>query len=148
MPNSAALQVLVIEDDLSDLALIEGAFESCEQPSQLHHVADGVEAMEYLHGKGAHEDAARPDLMLLDLNMPRMDGREVLARVKSDELLRTIPIVVFTTSAEDRDVTGAYQAHANAYVTKPIDLVAFESSIAEIRSFFGDTISRSDLTLL
>lgn len=139
--GSAPLHVLVVEDDPGDAALIEEAFAEHDTQSQLHHVPDGEEALAFLYQQGAYTGAPRPDLILLDLNMPRVDGREVLAQVKTDDALKTIPIVVFTTSAADADVLDSYSAHANAYITKPIDLDDFDRTLTEIRRFYGSAVT-------
>lgn len=140
--RGTTLQVLLVEDDPADVALIEHAFAGHRLPSRLHHVADGVEALAFLRREGTYADAPMPDMILLDLNMPRMNGREVLAVVKADERLKTIPVVVFTTSAVDSDIHASYTAHANAYVTKPLDLDAFEQVVAKIHLFYGEVITR------
>ncbi|MEV4418201.1 response regulator [Catellatospora sp. NPDC049609] len=135
----ALLQVLIVEDDLGDVALMESAFAEHSIPSNLHHVLDGGGALEFLRRSGPYADAPRPDLILLDLNMPRVDGRQALLEIKSDETLRSIPTIVFTTSSSDSDVLASYRAKANAYVTKPINLDEYESVVMEIRNFFGHT---------
>jgi two-component system response regulator len=135
------LQVLLVEDDPADVALMENAFADHVVRSRLHHVADGEQALTFLRRQGGHRDAPRPDLILLDLNMPRVDGRQVLTEVKADDDLKAIPVIVFTTSATDSDIVSSYSAHANAYVTKPIDLDDFERVLAEIRNFFGGTVT-------
>lgn len=135
------LQVLVVEDDPGDVALVESAFADHSIASDLHHVADGVEALAFLRHEGAFADAPRPDLILLDLNMPRVDGRQVLNEIKRDETLRSIPTIVFTTSALDTDVVSSYDSQANAYVTKPINLDEYERVVTEIRNFYGHTAS-------
>lgn len=133
------LQVLVVDDDLGDVALMENAFAEHDVRSELHHVSDGAEAMAFLHRESPYLDAPRPDLILLDLNMPRVDGREVLDRIKADNDLKTIPTVVLTTSSSADDILSSYIAHANAYVTKPIDLDDFDRVVMEIRNFYGHT---------
>lgn len=138
--DASLLQVLVVEDDLGDVALLKSAFAEHLVHTALHHVPDGAEALAFLHREDPYADAPRPDLILLDLNMPRLDGREVLALIKADEDLKSIPVVVLTTSATPADVHASYSAHANAYVTKPIDLDEFDRAIAAIRDFFGHTV--------
>ncbi|GIF26958.1 two-component system response regulator [Actinoplanes tereljensis] len=133
------LQVLVVEDDLGDVALVESAFAEHSIPSVLHHVADGAEALAFLHREEPYRDAPRPDLILLDLNMPRVDGRQVLASIKGDDDLGSIPTVVFTTSAAEEDVFSSYNARANAYVTKPLNLDDYDRVLVAIRNFFGHT---------
>jgi CheY-like chemotaxis protein len=132
-------QILVVEDDLGDLALVESAFAEHSIASILHHVADGADALAFLRRQNPYTAAPRPDLILLDLNMPRIDGRQVLAEIKTDEDLQSIPIVVFTTSAATEDVTASYHARANAYVTKPIDLDDYDRAVVKIRNFYGHT---------
>lgn len=133
------LRVLLVEDDPADVALIEDTFAAHALAAELHHVPDGVEAMAFLRRQGQYADAARPELILLDLNMPRMSGREILTAVKADPWFKTIPIVVFTTSAVDVDVLASYTAHANAYVTKPIGLDDFQRVVRQIYQFYGRT---------
>ena len=133
------LCVLLVEDDAADVALMENAFADHEVTSDLHHVPDGAEALAFLRRDAAYADAPRPDLILLDLNMPRVDGRQVLGHIKADDNLKGIPVVVFTTSSTDSDVISSYGAHANAYVTKPIELDEFERVLSEIREFWGHT---------
>ena len=135
------LKVLVVEDDPGDVALMESAFADHRIPSDLHQVSDGEEALAFLRQEGTFADAPRPDLILLDLNMPRIDGRQVLTVIKNDEALRSIPTIVFTTSATDSDILSSYAAQANAYVTKPINLDDYERVVIEIRNFFGHTVS-------
>ncbi|MGW1725859.1 response regulator [Streptomyces sp. NPDC002306] len=125
--------VLLVEDDAADALLIQDALTE-RGARNLTQVSDGVQALEYLRDP-AH---TRPDLIVLDLNMPRMNGREFLAIVKDDEQLRTIPVVVLTTSAAPDDVSGAYQQHANAYVTKPVNLDQFEDAVRSIDAFYLD----------
>ena len=139
MKTERMLQVLVVEDDLGDVALVESAFSEHSIPSSLHHVADGAEAMAFLRHEAPYQAAPRPDLILLDLNMPRVDGREVLDRIKADDQLKAIPTIVFTTSASVNDVSASYAAHANAYVTKPMNLDEYERVVVEIRNFYGHT---------
>jgi CheY-like chemotaxis protein len=140
MPTeSTVLQVLLVEDDLADVALMENAFEDHRLLSELHHVADGEQALAFLYREEPYTDAPRPDLILLDLNMPRVDGRQALTLIKQDENLRLIPVIIFTTSSTDSDIMASYTRNANAYVTKPIDLDHFEYVVAEIRNFFGHT---------
>ncbi len=137
------LQILLAEDDPADVALVEDAFTTHKLTGKLHHVRDGVEALAFLRREEGYDDAPRPDLVLLDLNMPRMGGREVLSTIKSDDQLRTIPVVVFSTSAVYADIVGSYGSHANAYVTKPIDLDAFQRVVTEIHGFYGDLVTRA-----
>ena len=131
------VRILVVDDDPGDVLMIEEALQESEVEKVIDVVSDGQEAMEFLRGEGRHTGAVRPDVILLDLNMPRMDGRQVLGAVKQDEDLRTIPVVVLTTSNADTDVIGSYTLQANAYVTKPIDLDDFNDAVRRIDEFFG-----------
>jgi CheY-like chemotaxis protein len=137
---AAAIDVLLVDDDLGDAMMVEEAFESHHVPARLHVVVDGLEALAFLRREGSYPDAPRPHLILLDLNMPRMDGREALAVIKADPELSPIPVVVLTTSAADTDVVATYQLHAAAYVTKPIDLDAFTTAIHKVKDFYGTTV--------
>jgi CheY-like chemotaxis protein len=130
------IDVLLVEDDPADVLLIEEAFADNKVRNRLHRVADGVEALQFLRREGPYADAPQPDLVLLDLNLPRKDGREVLAEVKADEALRQIPVVVLTTSKAEEDVLRSYRLHANAYVTKPVDFDRFIEVVRQIDEFF------------
>jgi CheY-like chemotaxis protein len=134
------VRILVVDDDPGDVLMIEEALEDSDVEKVIDVVNDGQEAMEFLRREGRHTDARRPDMILLDLNMPRMDGRQVLGEVKRDEDLRTIPIVVLTTSNADTDIVGSYTLQANAYVTKPIDLDDFNDVVHRIDEFFGRVV--------
>ncbi|MGN6189923.1 MAG: response regulator [Conexibacter sp.] len=131
-----AIDVLLVDDDPGDTLMIREAFEHNKVKNALACVADGVQAMQYLRREGEYENAPRPDLILLDLNLPRKDGREVLAEIKSDPVLATIPVVVLTTSHAEEDVLRSYQLHANAYVTKPVDFERFIEVVRQIDEFF------------
>lgn len=135
--TSSPVRILVVDDDPGDVLMIEEALEGSDVDKAIDVVGDGQEAMEFLRGEGRHVGAPRPDMILLDLNMPRMDGRQVLSEVKSDDDLRTIPIVVLTTSNADTDILSSYSLQANAYVTKPIDLDDFNDVVRRIDEFFG-----------
>ena len=130
--ESQPISVLLVEDDPGDVVLIEEAFEHNKVRNRLKIVGDGVEAMDYLRADGSE----RPDLVLLDLNLPRKDGREVLAEIKSDPALRSIPVVVLTTSKAEEDILRSYDLHANAYVTKPVDFHRFIEVVRQIDEFF------------
>jgi CheY-like chemotaxis protein len=135
--TSTPVRILVVDDDPGDVLMIEEALESSGVEKAIDVVGDGQEAMEFLRGEGRHAGAVRPDMILLDLNMPRMDGRQVLSQVKGDQELRTIPIVVLTTSNADIDILASYTLQANAYVTKPIGLDDFNKVVQHIDRFFG-----------
>jgi CheY-like chemotaxis protein len=131
-----AIDVLLVDDDPGDTLMIREAFEHNKVKNELQCVSDGVQAMQYLRREGEYANAPRPDLVLLDLNLPRKDGREVLAEIKSDPVLATIPVVVLTTSNAEEDVLRSYQLHANAYVTKPVDFERFIEVVRQIDEFF------------
>ena len=135
-PTMEPIVVLLVEDDPGDTLMIREALEANKVRNVLASVPDGVEAMAYLRRTGRYADAPRPDLILLDLNLPRKDGREVLAEIKRDEELRTIPVVVLTTSQAEEDVLRSYRLHANAYVTKPVDFDRFIEVVRQIDEFF------------
>jgi CheY-like chemotaxis protein len=139
-PAGKPIEVLLVEDDPGDVLLIREAFDFNKVHNNLNVVSDGEQALDYLRGVGDYTDRIRPDLVLLDLNLPRKDGREVLAEVKSDPDLRTIPIVVLTTSEAEEDVLKSYQLHANAYVTKPVDFERFVSIVRQIDDFFVSVV--------
>ena len=130
------LQLLLVEDNPGDVRLTREAFREVDGSIQLHVARDGVEAMAFLKREGAHIEAPRPDFILLDLNLPRMDGREVLAHIKADESLHTIPTVILTTSDADADILKSYELNANAYLKKPVTLEAFESLVKSINDFW------------
>jgi CheY-like chemotaxis protein len=134
--NLEVVDVLLVEDDPGDVLLIREAFEDNKVRNRLHVVADGVEALAFLRREGEHAEAPQPDLVLLDLNLPRKDGREVLAEVKGDDALQHIPVVVLTTSKAEEDVLRSYKLHANAYVTKPVDFDRFIDVVRQIDEFF------------
>lgn len=129
-------EVLLVEDNLGDVRLTQEAFRNVAGSLRLHVASDGVEAMAFLNQEGVHADAPRPDLILLDLNLPKMDGREVLARIKADESLKSIPTVILTTSDAVADVAESYQLQANCYLSKPVQLDAFEGLVKSINDFW------------
>ncbi|MDP8964556.1 MAG: response regulator [Cyanobacteriota bacterium] len=131
-----AVEILLVEDSASDADLTEEALGEGKVLNHLHWVQDGVEALAFLHRQGKYSDARRPDLILLDLNLPKKDGREVLAQIKADPNLKLIPVVILTTSAAERDILRTYQLNANCYVTKPIDLEQFISVVKLIEEFW------------
>jgi CheY-like chemotaxis protein len=130
------IEVLLVEDSPGDVRLTQEAFREANESIHLHVAVDGVEAMAFLRHEGAHKLAPRPDLILLDLNLPKMDGREVLARIKGDESLKIIPTVILTTSGAEADVVKSYQLQANCYLNKPVQLDAFESLVKSINDFW------------
>ncbi len=130
------IEVLLVEDDPGDVLMTREALAERANSSRLNVVGDGVEALAYVRREGVFGDAVRPDLVVLDLNLPRRSGREVLADMKSDPALRDIPIVVLTTSSSESDVLDSYQLHANAFVTKPVDYDSFVTAVQQIDDFF------------
>jgi two-component system, chemotaxis family, response regulator Rcp1 len=130
------IQVLLVEDSPGDVRLTQEAFRAANKAIQLHVVVDGVDAMAFLRHQGFHVHAPRPDLILLDLNLPKMDGREVLAHIKEDESLKLIPTVILTTSDAEADIVKSYQLQANCYLNKPVQLDAFENLVKSINDFW------------
>jgi CheY-like chemotaxis protein len=130
------IEILLVEDDPGDELITREAFEHNKLSSRLHVAHDGEEGLNYLYQREPYQDAPRPDLILLDLNLPKYDGRQLLERVKSDPDLARIPIVVLTTSSAEEDILRSYELHANAYVTKPVDLDQFISAVRQIEGFF------------
>jgi two-component system, chemotaxis family, response regulator Rcp1 len=134
--NSTPIRILMVEDNDGDVFLTTEALKSAKVANELFVVHDGVECMDFLRRKGKYADALRPDLILLDLNLPRMDGREVLAELKSDPDLRAIPVVVLTSSATEIDVAKAYDLHANCYIVKPVDFANLLTVVRAIEDFW------------
>jgi two-component system, chemotaxis family, response regulator Rcp1 len=130
------IEILLVEDNLGDARLTQETLREAKVRNRLSHVRDGVEALAFLRREGAHADAPRPDLILLDLNLPRKDGREVLAEIKQDERLRRIPVVVLTVSQADEDILRVYNLNANCYITKPVDLEQFIKVVRSIEDFW------------
>jgi two-component system, chemotaxis family, response regulator Rcp1 len=134
--NGVDIEVLLVEDSPGDVRLTQEAFHGANPSVHLNVAADGAEAMEFLNREGRHCGAPRPDLILLDLNLPKMDGREVLAKIKNHSILKTIPTVILTTSDAESDIVKSYQLHANCYLRKPVQLDAFESLVENINDFW------------
>jgi two-component system response regulator len=130
------VSILLVEDDPGDVLLIREAFAEHKVANQLSTVSDGVEAMRFVRGEGEYAGREAPDLVLLDLNLPRKSGAEVLAEIKGDPELATIPVIVLTTSDAEEDVLGSYRLHANAYITKPVDFARFREIVHQIDDFF------------
>ncbi|MGD9484785.1 response regulator [Streptomyces sp. TRM70308] len=130
------IEVLLVEDDPGDELMTREAFEDNKIGNVLHVVRDGEEALDFLYRRGRYDTAPRPDLILLDLNLPKYDGRQVLEKIKEDRELTHIPVVVLTTSSAEEDILRSYQLHASAYVTKPVDLEQFIAAIRKIDEFF------------
>ena len=134
--DSRPIEILLVEDNPGDVRLAVEAFRDARVRNQLHIVDDGVEAMSFLRREGQYGGVPRPDLILLDLNLPRRDGREVLADIKQDADLRRIPVVILTSSAAEQDILQAYNLHANSYITKPVHLDQFLKVIRSIEDFW------------
>ena len=134
--NADLISVLLVEDDPGDVLLIREAFSEHKVGNVLSVVSDGVEAMRFVRGEGEHAGRERPDLVLLDLNLPRKSGAEVLAEIKGDPELSMIPVIVLTTSEAEEDVLRSYKMHANAYITKPVDFERFKRIVHQIDDFF------------
>ncbi|MCC7499678.1 MAG: response regulator [Bryobacterales bacterium] len=130
------IEILLVEDNPGDVRLTQEALKEAKVSNRMNVVVDGEEALQYVRRQGRFHDAVRPDLILLDLNLPKKDGREVLTEIKSDPQLRSIPIVVLTTSNAELDIMRAYDLHANCYITKPVDLDQFLHVVREIESFW------------
>ena len=135
-----AIDILLVEDDPGDELITREAFEHNKLNNRLHVAHDGEEGLDYLYQRGAFKDAPRPDLILLDLNLPKYDGRQLLERIKSDPDLARIPVVVLTTSSAEEDILRSYKLHANAYVTKPVDLDQFMKAVRQIDEFFVQVV--------
>jgi CheY-like chemotaxis protein len=134
------LEVLLVEDNPGDVRLTREAFRDAQALIRLHVAFDGVDAMEFLNRQAAHAGVPRPDLILLDLNLPRMDGREVLAHIKKDDSLRMIPVVILTTSEDEADIVKSYELQANCYLKKPVEFEAFERLVRSINDFWLTTV--------
>jgi CheY-like chemotaxis protein len=130
------VEILLVEDSLGDIRLTTEALREGKMRNNLHVVRDGQEALEFLRQQGPHRRAPRPDLILLDLNLPKKDGREVLAEIKEDETLRFIPVVILTTSSAEEDLLKSYGLHANCYITKPVGMEQFVTVVKAIESFW------------
>ena len=139
-PAGRAIEILLVEDDPGDELITREAFEHHKLKNNLHVAHDGEEGLDFLYQRGQFEGAPRPDLILLDLNLPKYDGRQLLEKVKSDADLARIPVVVLTTSSAEEDILRSYQLHANAYVTKPVDLDQFMSAVRQIDEFFVQVV--------
>jgi chemotaxis family two-component system response regulator Rcp1 len=131
-----SIEVLLVEDSPGDVRLMQEVFRDANSFIHLHVASDGVEAMAFLRKEGAHVNDPRPDIILLDLNLPKMDGREVLAHIKEDDGLKTIPTVILTTSDAEADIVKCYQLQANCYLSKPVQLDAFEGLVKSLNDFW------------
>lgn len=131
-----SVEILLVEDNPGDVRLTKEAFKDSKLHNNLSVVQDGVEAMAFLRREGRYADAPRPDLILLDLNLPKKDGREVLEEIKYDDDLKRIPVVILTTSSDEKDVLESYNLYANCYITKPVDLTQFLAIVQSIQNFW------------
>ena len=130
------IEILMVEDNPGDVRLTREALKDAKVSNKLHVVEDGVAALDFLYRRAGFDVAPRPDLILLDLNLPRKNGREVLAEIKQDEYLKTIPVVILTTSQAEEDVVRAYSLHANCYIAKPVDFAQFNKIVRSIKEFW------------
>jgi CheY-like chemotaxis protein len=135
------VEILLVEDNEGDVGLIEEVFEEAKIRNNIHVAEDGEEALLYLHGEGKFFGSLRPDIILLDLNLPKKDGREVLREIKEDENLHNIPVVILTTSNAEKDILRAYDLHANAYITKPLDFDQFIKVVGSIENFWLESVN-------
>lgn len=140
LPDSDPVEILLVEDDPGDVLIAKEALEDSKVANNLHVVTNGEDALKYLRREAPYEDAPRPGLILLDLNLPRVDGRQVLEQVKEDRVLRKIPVVVLTTSEHEEDISTSYDLHANAYVTKPVDFGNFVEVVRQIDDFYFSVV--------
>jgi chemotaxis family two-component system response regulator Rcp1 len=131
-----SIEILMVEDNPGDVRLAQETLKDSKVCNTLHVAEDGVEALDFLHQRGRYAEAPRPDLILLDLNLPKKNGREVLEEIKQDPFLKTIPVVILTTSKAEEDVLRAYRLHANCYITKPVDLSQFIKIVRTIEEFW------------
>lgn len=134
--RARAVEILLVEDNPGDVRLTQEALKEGRLWNHLAVARDGMEAVDYLHQSGSFQKAVRPDLILLDLNLPKKDGREVLAEIKSDDRLKSIPVVILTTSRADEDIVRSYKLHANCYISKPVDFQQFASVVRSIEDFW------------
>jgi len=130
------VQILLVEDNPGDIRLIIEALRDAKVATELHVVGDGEEAIDFLRRRGRHTDAPRPDIVLLDLNLPRLEGREVLADIKADDDLARIPIIVLTSSSAREDIVRSYELHANSFITKPVDFQEFIAAVRSLECFW------------
>lgn len=140
MSDLKPVEVLLVEDDPGDELMTREAFEENKIGNRLHVAHDGEEALDFLYQRGSHATAPRVDLVLLDLNLPKYDGRQILEQIKSDPDLSHVPVVILTTSSSEEDILRSYKLHANAYVTKPVDVAQFISAVRQIDDFFVSVV--------
>ena len=145
MTQIRPIEILLVEDNPGDVILTEEAFSAAKISNNLHIARDGEEALDYLNRASGYENAIRPDLILLDLNLPKIDGREVLDTIKSDDTLKRIPVVVLTSSEAEQDIVKTYDLHANSYVVKPINLDQFVKVVNAVESFWFSVVTLPSL---
>ncbi len=138
--NVRPIEILLVEDNPADVRLTQEVMKEIKVLNRMHVVSDGEEALDFLYQRGAHSGAVRPDVVILDLNLPRKNGREVLAEVKADKSLRTIPIVILTVSSAEEDVLRSYELYANCYITKPIDIEQFSKVVRAVEEFWLEIV--------
>jgi CheY-like chemotaxis protein len=143
LEQTCPIDILLVEDNPGDIRLVREAMRDSRLLNRLHSVKDGQSAIEFLWKQGVYADAVRPDLILLDLNLPKKDGREVLAQIKSDDNLRRIPVVIFSSSQAEEDILKSYNYHANCYVTKPVDFEKFMTVVQSIQDFWVSIVKLS-----
>ncbi len=139
-PNAKLVEILLVEDNEGDIELTKEAFEEAKFRNNLHIAEDGDEALDYLFKRNGHEGAVTPDVVLLDLNLPGTDGREVLGTIKADDVLKRVPVIVLTSSSAERDIIESYNLHANCYIVKPVDAMKFMNVVQQIESFWVDIV--------
>ena len=135
------MEILLVEDNEGDVELTHAAFEEANIPNQLNVVSDGEEALDYLYQKGIHGDKNRPHVVLLDLNLPKINGRELLQIIKKDEKLRSIPVIVLTSSEAEKDILESYNLHANCYIVKPVEWQKFVETIKSLNCFWNNIVN-------
>ncbi len=138
--GETAVQILLVEDNPGDARLTEEALREAKVRNTLNHVENGIEALAFLRREGKYADAPRPDLVFLDLNLPRMGGREVLREIKNDPDLKRIPVVILTSSGAEQDILSTYQLHANCYITKPVDMQGFLTVVKSVENFWFSVV--------
>ena len=138
--GGTAVQILLVEDNPGDARLTEEALREAKVRNTLNHVENGIEALAFLRQEGEYADAPRPDLVFLDLNLPRMGGREVLHEIKNDPDLRRIPVVILTSSGAEEDILSTYELHANCYITKPVDMQGFLTVVKSVENFWFSVV--------
>lgn len=138
--NRQEAEILLVEDNPGDVKLTEKAFDNANLINNMHHAADGEEAMEFLNQEGEHADAPKPDIVLLDLNLPKLNGDEVLKQIKDDEELKRIPVVMLTSSEAEEDIMSTYNLHANAYMTKPVEFSGFIDVVKKVEGFWFSVV--------